>query len=315
MSISRAITGIDKSGSYRVYMGISTDMVQKAHELHHTSPLATHLLGRALTGTGLMGIMLREPNFKVTLQFKGSGMAQQVLCTADSAGNVKGYIANPVADLPPRTDGKPDVGGALGKGVLTCIRDTGTGEPYVGRVDLVSGEIADDMAQYFFTSEQQRTLVSLGVKLDEKADVKASAGLIVQLLPDADEGAVSALESWMSAMAQISEIADQVSEASAGSAEERILEEFMITTFFGMPAEYMPEAMDFPHLGWRCDCSEERLEQVVMSLGSKEVRKIIEEDGQAEITCQFCGKAYYFDKAHLERIEKRLSGGNRLKEM
>ena len=161
MKFDKAITGMDKSGSFRVYMAVTTEMVEKAHELHGTSPLATHLLGRALTGTGLMGLMLREPGFKVTLQFKGDGPAQQVLCTAGSDGSVKGFIANPLVDLPAREDGSPDVGGALGIGVLTCIRDAGMKEPYVGKIDFVTGEIADDMTAYFWISEQQQLLCLL----------------------------------------------------------------------------------------------------------------------------------------------------------
>lgn len=174
MKINKAITGMDKSGSFRVYMAITTKMAEDARLIHETSPLATHLLGRALTGTGLMGLMLREPGFKVTLQFKGDGPAQQVLCTASSDGAVKGYIVNPNVDLPVRSDGSPDVGGALGIGTITCIRDTGMKEPYVGRIDLVSGEIADDMTAYFFISEQQQTSVSLGVKLSEDGAVEAA---------------------------------------------------------------------------------------------------------------------------------------------
>ncbi len=303
MKFDKAITGMDKSGSFRVYMAVTTEMVEKAHELHGTSPLATHLLGRALTGTGLMGLMLREPGFKVTLQFKGDGPAQQVLCTAGSDGSVKGFIANPLVDLPAREDGSPDVGGALGIGVLTCIRDAGMKEPYVGKIDFVTGEIADDMTAYFWISEQQQTSVSLGVKLDENAEVKAAGGMIIQMLPDATEECISALEKWLPEMPKISELADKVSQDADGRSMESIMEEYLRAAFLGMPEEFQIMPLDTLDIGWKCDCSEERLEQVVKSLGAKEISDIIEQDGQAELTCQFCGKSYHFDKEHLERLK------------
>lgn len=303
MKFDKAITGMDKSGSFRVYMAVTTGMVEKAHELHGTSPLATHLLGRALTGTGLMGLMLREPGFKVTLQFKGDGPAQQVLCTAGSDGSVKGFIANPLVDLPAREDGSPDVGGALGIGVLTCIRDAGMKEPYVGKIDFVTGEIADDMTAYFWISEQQQTSVSLGVKLDENAEVKAAGGMIIQMLPDATEECISALEKWLPEMPKISELADKVSQDADGRSMESIMEEYLRAAFLGMPEEFQIMPLDTLDIGWKCDCSEERLEQVVKSLGAKEISDMIEQDGQAELTCQFCGKSYHFDKEHLERLK------------
>lgn len=297
--INKAITAMDRSGSFRVYMAITTKMAEDARLIHETSPLATHLLGRALTGAGLMGLMLREPGFKLTLQFKGEGPAQQVLCTAYSDGAVKGYIANPGVQLPAKADGSPDVGGALGIGTLTCIRDTGLKEPYVGRIDLVSGEIADDLTAYFFISEQQQTSVSLGVKLGENAEVEAAGGMIIQVLPDASEKAIAALEAWLPEMPKITEM---VSEAEKEDSEEAAVRKLMKDAFSGLPEEFSMEILDMPDIGWKCDCSEERLEQVVLSLGAKEIRNIIEEDGEAELTCQFCRRRYRFDKEHLKRL-------------
>lgn len=293
---------MDKSGSFRVYMAITTKMVEDAHLIHGTAPLATHLLGRTLTGTGLMGLMLREPGFKVTLQLKGDGPAQQVLCTASSDGAVKGYVANPAVDLPPKQDGSPDVGGALGIGVLTCIRDTGLKEPYVGKIDLVSGEVADDMTAYFFISEQQQTSVSLGVKLNENGEVQAAGGMIIQMMPDASEKAVSALEEWLPKMPKITELVSKTVANAGAKSVDTIMRDLMDAAFVGLPEEFRVTAMDMLDIGWNCDCSEERLEQVVLSLGSQELRSIIEEDGSAELTCQFCRKSYLFDKEHLERL-------------
>lgn len=312
--MNKVISGIDKSGSFRVYLGITTKMVQDAHEIHQTSPLATHLLGRVLTGTGLMGIMLREPGFKITNQFKGDGPAEQVLCTADSDGAVKGYIVNPQVDLPPAADGSPDVGGALGIGVLTCMRDTGGKEPYVGRIDFVTGEIADDLTAYFFISEQRETSVSLGVRLDEQGDVLAAGGMIIQMLPDASEEAVDALEAWLPEMPKISELVEQVTGNGEARDARAVMEEALRRAFLGLPEEFQIIPLDDSEIGWKCDCSEERLEQVVMSLGTKEINSIIEEQGEAELVCQFCGKKYVFDREHLERlkyeaIRRRFGGG------
>lgn len=303
MKINKVITGMDKSGSFRVYMAITTKMAEDARIIHETSPLATHLLGRALTGTGLMGVMLREPGFKVTLQFKGDGPAQQVLCTAYSDGMVKGYIANPKVDLPAKSDGSPDVGGALGIGALTCIRDADMmKEPYMGKIDLVSGEIADDMTAYFFLSEQKETSVSLGVKLAEDGSVSAAGGMIIQMLPGASLEAIEALEAWLKQMPKITDLVSKVTENAAPKTVETIMTELIEEGFSGLPEEFRVSAMDLLDIGWQCDCSVERLEQVVMSLGTKELRDIIDEDGSAELTCQFCRTRYEFDKNHLERL-------------
>ena len=192
--MSNTLIAMDKSGSYRVYLAITTDMVEEARNIHMTTPLAAAGLGRVLTAAGLMGIMLKNPQDKLTLQFKGEGPAKQILATADGTGKVKGYIANPDVDLPLTEKGKLDVGGSLGIGELTVIKDLGLKEPYMGTIALVSGEIAEDLAAYFFISEQQNTSVALGVKIERDYHVGAAGGMIIQMMPGAEEGAVSALE-------------------------------------------------------------------------------------------------------------------------
>lgn len=303
MAFSKAITGIDQSGSFRVYMAISTDVVQQAHELHHTSPAVTYLLGRALTGTGLMGLMLREPGYRLSLQFKGDGPVQQILCAADSAGNIKGYPTVPAVEIPLKEDGSADLGAVLGNGSLTCIRNAvDLDEPYIGQINLVSGEIAEDIASYFYKSEQIKTLVSLGVKLDENGDTAAAGGVIVQRLPNAEEGAIDALEKWIPEMPSISDLAMEVCSTEEMNDPDRIMRLFMEKAFLGMPDEYSitpTESLDFH---WQCDCSEGRLEQVLISLGAEELNKMIEEDGEAEMTCQFCETKYHFDKKKLQRL-------------
>ena len=198
--MNKVMTAIDGSGSFRVYLTDSTQLVRKAAQIHHTTPLATAGLGRVLTAAGLMGLMLKGEKDKLTLIFKGSGPARQILATADGSGNVKGYIANPDADLPLKENGKLDVGGSLGEGELTVIKDLGLKEPYVGTVSLVSGEIAEDLASYYYISEQQNTAVALGVKVEKDLSVGCAAGMIIQLMPEAEEEAVEALEAVVGSM-------------------------------------------------------------------------------------------------------------------
>ncbi len=192
--MSKAIIAIDKSRSFRVYCTVTTDLVQQAADIHRTTPLASAGLGRVLTAAGLMGIMMKDPGDKLTIYFKGDGPAKQILATAYGTGSVKGYIANPDVDLPLTDKGKLDVGGSLGVGELTVIKDLGLKEPYVGTIALVSGEIADDLTAYFFISEQQNSSVALGVKVERDLSIGAAGGMIIQMLPDAEEGAVDALE-------------------------------------------------------------------------------------------------------------------------
>ena len=300
--MSKVYTGIDKSGSYRVYLAVTTDLVEEARKIHDTTPVATAGLGRVLTGTGIMGLMLKNQSDKLTVIFKGDGPAKQILATAFADGRVKGYIANPYVDLPLNEIGKLDVGGSLGIGELTVIKDLGLREPYVGTIALVDGEIADDLTAYYYISEQQNTAISLGVKVDTDCSVMAAGGMIIQMLPDADEGAVDALEEMLADLAPITTIVEEATAEADGQGEERILSLMMDRIFGEMPEDYKVSGLEFRDLRWECDCSEERLEQVLMTIGEKDLSDIIEEDGQAELVCQFCCKKYHFDKEHLERI-------------
>ena len=198
--MSKAMIAVDKSGSYRVYVTVTTDLVQEAVSIHDTTPVASAALGRVLTAAGLMGIMLKSDEDKLTVNFKGNGQARQILATAHGDGTVKGYIANPYVDLPLKENGKLDVGGALGEGELTVIKDLGLKEPYMGTIALVSGEIADDLTAYFYISEQQNSSVALGVKVERDLSIGAAGGMIIQMLPGAEEAAVDALEEMIGKM-------------------------------------------------------------------------------------------------------------------
>lgn len=300
--MSKAYTGMDRSGSYRVYLALTTDMVEEARNLHDTTPLATAGLGRVLTGAGLMGLLLKNDSDKLTVIFKGDGPAKQILATATAAGKVKGYIANPDVDLPLNSLGKLDVGGSLGVGDLTVIKDLGLKEPYVGNIALVDGEIADDLTAYYFISEQQNTAISLGVKVDTDYSVLAAGGMIIQMLPGFKDEAVDALEKMIAELPPITTIIEETVNAGAGKTEEGLLADMMYRIFGQMPEEYMVSGLEYRDIGWECDCSEERLEKVLMTIGTEDLKEIIEEDGQAELVCQFCCKKYTFDKPHLERI-------------
>lgn len=296
--MNKVMTAIDSSGSFRVYLTDSTQLVTRAAQIHQTTPLATAGLGRVLTAAGLMGLMLKGEKDKLTLIFKGNGPAKQILATADGSGNVKGYIANPDVDLPLKENGKLDVGGSLGEGELTVIKDLGLKEPYVGTVSLVSGEIAEDLASYYYISEQQNTAVALGVKVEKDLSVGCAAGMIIQLLPDAREEAIEALESIVGNMGPITSIAE-----NARKKDEKNSTELMAAEIFkDLPEECALRELEMKEMDWNCDCSEERLEKVLMTIGEKDLREIIQEDGQAELVCQFCLKKYHFDKEHLEKI-------------
>lgn len=297
--MSKAIIAIDKSKSFRIYCTVTTDLVQKAADIHDTTPLASAGLGRVLTAAGLMGIMLKNPEDKLTVYFKGDGPAKQILATAYGTGDVKGYIANPYADLPLTDKGKLDVGGSLGVGELTVIKDLGLKEPYTGTIPLVSGEIAEDLTAYFFVSEQQNSSVALGVKVERDLSIGAAGGLIIQMLPGGDEGAVSALEEMIGNMEPLTTLISRIVENSKGKTEAGIVAALTEEVFKDIPAQYKPEILEERNIQWKCDCSRQRLEQVIMTIGKKDLKEIIEEDGKAELQCQFCLKKYNFSKEEL----------------
>ncbi len=300
--MSNVIVAMDKSKSYRVYLTITTDMVRQAQVIHRTTPLATAGLGRVLTAAGLMGIMLKNPQDKLTLQFKGDGPARQILATADGNGFVKGYISNPDVDLPLTKEGKLDVGGSLGIGKLNVIKDLGLKDPYMGTIDLVNGEIAEDLTAYFFISEQQNTSVALGVRIERDCTVGAAGGMIIQMLPGAQEGAAEALEQIISKMPPLTTLIHQLQQRCATKSRQGILDGLFEEIFKDIQPEYKPEKLSGREVNWRCDCSRQRIERALMSIGEKELREMEEEDGQAELQCQFCLKKYHFDKNDLNKM-------------
>ncbi len=287
--MNKVLISMDQNKNFRAYTAFTTDMVEKMRDIHHTSPTASAVLGRVITCTSLMGLMLKGEKDKLTAIIKGGGPAGQIIAVSDSKGNVKGYIENPNVDVPLKSEGKLDVGTAVGRdGTLTVIKDLGLHKPYIGSLKLISGEIAEDFAGYFAYSEQQPSSVMTGVLVDTDYSIKAAGGCIIQMMPDATEDLISRLEQKINSIVSVTGLID-ASESVKG---------FHDTLFNGFEMKILEErTVDF-----KCDCTWERLESALISLGRKELEKICHEDGEAELTCHFCLKKYHFDKRHLERI-------------
>ncbi|QEK12516.1 Hsp33 family molecular chaperone HslO [Crassaminicella thermophila] len=274
----------------RVFLAVTTELVEEARKIHNTTPVATAALGRTLTGTAMMGLMLKGEKDKLSVQIKGDGPLKQVLAVSDSKGNVKGYVSNPYVELPLKDNGKLDVGGAIGKGKIIVIKDLGLKEPYIGQHDLVSGEIAEDFTAYFAYSEQQPSAVALGVLVDRDYSVAAAGGFIIQVLPDADENVITKLEERLNNLLPVTQIMEKTKDG----------EEILRNVLEGFDVEIL----DKKEVNFVCDCSVEKLERALISIGAKDLKEIIEEDGEAELTCHFCNKKYHFDKEHLQKLYK-----------
>ncbi|HHX14458.1 MAG TPA: Hsp33 family molecular chaperone HslO [Clostridiales bacterium] len=300
--MKNAIIAIEPGGAFRVYLAITNRLVAEAVRLHRTTPLATAALGRVLTGAGLMGLMLKEPEHKLTVQFKGDGPAGEILATAAGNGEVKGYISNPDVDLPLKAPGKLDVGAAVGQGRLTVIRDTGQGEPYVGRINISTGEIAEDLTMYYFLSEQQSTAVALGVRIETDSSVGAAGGMIIQMLPGASAHVTDSLETLLAQLPPFTEILHKIITEGASLSDKAMVDRLLESIFSGLPEEYRPEIIKRCNISWHCGCSMERLEQVLLSLGREELEQMKTQDRSAEMVCQFCGKHYHFDEEHLAML-------------
>lgn len=276
-------------GSIRAFACLTKDTVNEAFLHHKTSPTATTALGRLLTAASMMGAMLKGEKDTITLQLTGNGPIGRVLATSDSSSNVKGYADYPQVDMPLNAAGKLDVGGAVGlDGFLTVITDIGMKEPYIGKIPLVTGEVGDDLTKYFAVSEQVPSAVGLGVLVDTDYTVKTAGGFIIQVMPEATDDDISRLEENINNVKSVTALFEE------GKSPEDILG--IILQGF----EYhITEKTDTKYF---CDCSRERVERAVISLGEEEVRKIIEEDGKAELSCHFCSKKYDFSKEELEAL-------------
>lgn len=274
----------------RAFAITSRDMVEYARSAHGLSPVVTAALGRLMTGGVMMGSMLKGEKDMLTLQINGAGPVHGMTVTADSQGNVKGYADNPQAMMPPNSAGKLDVGGVIGLGVLTVIKDMGLKEPYSSTIELKTGEIGDDLTYYFAASEQVPSCVALGVLMEKNNTVKQAGGFIIQLMPFTDEKVIAKLEEKLASIAPVTTMLE------AGQTPEQILE-----TVLG---DLGVEVTDTLPVRFYCNCSKERVEKVLISLGDKEMQELIEEGKDVELNCHFCNTNYVFSVEELEKIRK-----------
>ena len=292
--IVRAMT---KDGYVKAVAVTGRDVVERARHIHTLPPMATAALGRALMGTSMLGDMLKTEKGSVTMQIKGGGPLGTILAVSDHEGNVRGYVQNPNVDIIEKYEGKLDVGAAVGgehveAGTLTIIKDIGMKEPYVGTIGLWSGEIADDLAMYFVESEQIPTVCALGVLLAKDQSVTTAGGYIIQLLPGASEEIIEKIEAGVHRVGSVSAALE--SGMDAEQLIKAVLSDFEVQILEKRDVEY------------RCYCSRERVTRALISMGRGEMESLIEEQGEAELTCQFCDAIYHYSKEELEEILNRM---------
>ncbi len=279
---------MSKDGSARILIINSKDIVNDAIRIHSLTPTAAAALGRTLTASALIGVMLKNKTDSVTVSFKGNGACGKILAVSDYYGNVRGYIERPNVDLPSKAKGKLDVASAVGKGTLYIIRDTGEKEPYVGISPIVSGEIAEDITNYFASSEQIPTVCGLGVLIDTDHTCKAAGGFMIQLLPGADDDFVTAVEQRVAALKSVSSYFD------SGKDNVEILSEIM--------GEIEFDVFDQTEVDYICSCSRERVSAMLASLSNDELDEMINENKSFDIGCQFCDNIYTFTSEEIKNI-------------
>lgn len=278
------------NGQVRAFAAITRETVEEAKQHHGTSPVATAALGRLLTAGTMMGSMMKNETDMLTLQVRGDGPIGGITVTADSKGDVKGYVENPDVMLPPK-NGKLDVGGAVGIGLLQVIKDMGLKEPYSGQTILVSSEIAEDLTYYFANSEQVPSSVGLGVLMEKDNTVKTAGGFIIQMMPFAEDATISQIEENLKLVTSVTELLDK------GYTPEQLLEELLGNV--GL------EITDTMPTRFYCNCSKERVEQAVASVGKKDIQEMINDGKPIEVKCHFCNTAYHYSVEELKNILKR----------
>lgn len=287
--MDRLVRAITTDGMVQAVAVSTRDLTERARNIHTTLPVATAALGRALAAASMMGNALKVEDASLTLQIKGGGPLGTVLTVSDAQGNVRGYVQQPHVNLPLRPDGKLDVGSAVGSdGTLTVIKDLGMKEPYVGTIDLLSGEIADDIAAYFVESEQIPTACALGVLVGTDQSVTSAGGYLIQLLPGAGEDIITKIEAGVQRVGSVSHALE--GGLDGAGLLRAVLSDFDLEILETHPVEY------------RCYCSRDRVTRALISMGREELSSLIQEQGQAELTCQFCDQIYRYSKEDLEEI-------------
>ena len=288
---SEILRAMTSDGSARVIVINSTDIVNRAIEIHGTAPTATAALGRTLSAASMMGSLLKEKENSLTLNFRGDGPIGGILAVSDYMGNVRGYAVNPACDPPRKANGKLDVGAAVGRGGLYVIRDEGEKDPYVGITNIVSGEIAEDITSYYAESEQIPSLCSLGVLVSPDGSCQAAGGVLVQLLPFADEGVIGMLEQNAPGLSNISRLI-------AGGAT---VEEIAKIALAGIPFD----VFDHYEVAYKCTCSRERTLDALITLPEKDLAEIFEKENSMQTECHFCDMKYTFTKEEIENHKKK----------
>lgn len=291
--MDQIIRVIAKDAPVKAMAITARDTVERARAIHDCWPVASAALGRLLMAASMMGAVLKAEDGSVTLRVRGGGPLGALTAVSDSGGNVRGYVQNPAVDVPRKAKGKLDVGAAVGgEGDLTVIRDLGMKEPYIGSVELVGGEIAEDIAAYFVESEQIPTACALGVLIAPDQTVQAAGGYLIQLLPGADDAVVSAVERGVARLGAVSARLD------GGMEPLELLQEVL--------ADFELEVLETTPIEYRCYCSEERVSRALISLGREELDKLIREQDGAELTCQFCDRVYRYSGDQLRALREEL---------
>jgi len=288
----RIVTALTSDLSVRAYAVNMTGAVQRAHEIHNTGALASAALGRVLCACSMMGYMLKGADETISVQFNGDGPLGPLMGAADSSGCVWGYVSEPLAELPLRSDGKINVGRGVGKGTLSVVRSIPGVEPYCSQVPIATGEIGDDITSYYASSEQTGTVCALGVLVDRDYSIKAAGGYIIQLMPFVGEDVIDKVEKG------IGEIPPVTSMLSGGFSPAEMLKK-ALKYFDGV------DILDDREVSYRCRCTREKVEKALISIGYDEIKRLHDEDGSIEMGCRFCDRKYVFSSEELERLLRR----------
>ncbi len=287
--MSKIVRALSADGSVLCSAVDSTDAVRRLHEIHGTSATASAAAGRLITAASLMGAMMKNENDRLTVRISGGGPIGNITAVADHMGNVKCSIDNPFADLPPNGAGKLDVAGVVGTdGYLTVIRDLGMKEPYAGQIPIISGEIAEDITQYYAVSEQIPTVCALGVLVDTDLSIKCAGGYLIQLVPPINEAAIDVIEKNIGKMQSVTHMLT----------ENMTPEQIALEGLAGLDGEILDEW----EAGYFCNCSRERTERILAALGKSELERLAEEQPETELCCHFCGKKYRFSSDEIKTL-------------
>ncbi len=293
--MNHILRGMDRGQNFRFFLANTTELTEEMKAIHQMSETATAALGRTAAISAIMASMMKSLKDKITVQIQGDGPAGRLILVASSTGGIKATVDHPEIELPLKTNGKLDVGGYIGReGEMIILRDLGLKEPYVGRSPLVSGEIAEDFTYYFATSEQQPSVVNLGVLFDKDGRVETAGGILVQTMPDIPEEVLAQLEKDVASMPTFTEVAQNSEDPT-----ERLR---------ALLPSFELDCMDEMPVFWECDCSRERMEQALLALGGEELKTLMDEDETTEMHCHFCNTNYHFSQEDLLRLIQEVNG-------